>query len=98
MGGFSGLLILLIIILFDELVTVQCGGDAGAFLWTTFHFIVNPILCLIYIIVTIFKAIHTRSKTRYFYPLGIAVAILYIYLSLTGSTFWLDFFNIDFNA
>lgn len=96
-GGISGILILSAIIIADELGAVQYGGDTGALLWTTFHFVINPLFCVIYIILTVLKGIHTKEKIRLFYPLGIAVALFYLYISISGNIFWLELFGIDFN-
>lgn len=97
LGGISGIIILVSIILISELGAVQYGGDTGAFLWTTFHFVINPILSVAYIVLTITKWIRVKEKARYLYTLGIAVALMYIYFSVSGNTLWLDLLGIDFN-
>ena len=98
LGGISGILILCAIILVDEFFSVQYGGDCGAFLWTTFHFILNPIFCGIYIVLTGFKWSHSKERVRFLYVLGIAVALFYLYVSISGNTFWIDIFGINFNT
>jgi hypothetical protein len=80
-GGISGACVLGLVILLDEGILVLCGGDLGAFLWTTFHFIFNPIFCLIYVILTVIKILRTE-ETRYraIYSILILLAIAYIYI------------------
>jgi hypothetical protein len=96
-GGFSGFFILIFLIAVDEVASVLCGGNLGSFLWTTFHFILNPIFCFVYIIMTIVKGIHIKeSKEKYFYPLLILLALGYLYIAFSGSIFWVKTFGIKF--
>lgn len=96
-GGISGILILCAVIFVDEFIAVQYGGDTGALLWTTFHFVINPLFCAIYIVLTVLKWIHSKEKIRFLYPLGIALALFYLYVSMSGNILWLELFGIDFN-
>ncbi|MEN8135372.1 MAG: hypothetical protein ABFS18_07515 [Thermodesulfobacteriota bacterium] len=97
-GGISGVLILYAVVLFDELGSVLLGGDSGAFLWTTFHFVINPLLCSIYLILTVLKMINKKDKYRWFSITGIALALFYLYIAVSGNTLWIDLLGIDFKS
>ena len=56
-GGWQGSLLLVVIYVFLEVGTSLLGGDWGAFLYVTFHFIVMPLLALGVILVTLILAL-----------------------------------------
>ena len=96
-GGIVGFMLLAAAIAIDEVASVYLGGNLGAFLWTTFHFILNPILCVIYIVFTIVKGIRARSlKLGIVYLILILLALAYIYIAFTGNIWWPEFFGVDF--
>ena len=96
-GGVSGFCVLCILILVSEFGAIIYGGDVGSLLWTTFHFVVNPILCVIYTVITVYKYLSSKRKVRFLYIACVVVALLYIFVSVSGNTAWLDILNIDFN-
>ena len=98
-GGISGALILCFIIVSDEVLSAFYGGDLGAFLWTTFHFILNPVLCFIYIIISVVKGFRIKRKSyriRAVYLLLVLLAISYIYIAFSGNTTWPKMLGINF--
>jgi hypothetical protein len=88
-GGISGGLVLVLCIPLVEILCIKLGGNFGDFLWTTFHFIVNPILCLIYIAITIAKAFRIKkTELIALYFTFMLLALLYIFVAVTGNITW----------
>lgn len=98
LGGWTGLLWLIGIILLTELGGVRLGGDRGAFWWTTFHFIGNPLVCVAYSILTAVKAFQFRKSAgaKLFHMLPLAIPLGFVYLAFTGNTWWLEVLGVRF--
>ena len=81
LSGFSGLAILAIAILISEICTfglMRMGSDIAGFLWVTFHFVINPVLCVAYSIFNLVQIIQFRSmQKRISYAVLVAVVIAY---------------------
>lgn len=84
-------------VLFSEALTIFIGGDIGSFLWTTFHFILNPILGVIVLFVVIWHALkHSIPWLRIVSLASCFIPLLVIYLGYTGD-FWLyEMLNVKF--
>jgi len=96
-GGIGGFLVLSAMIVADEAVCVYIGGNIGSFLWVTFHFVVNPIFCALYILLSIAKAVAVRRlKEAITCVILCALALGYIYLAVSGNIQWVQFFGISF--
>ena len=61
-SGWTGALILLIIYLASEFGTVALGGDFGAFMYVTLHFIVNPLLSVLVIVAISMMAVNVQAE------------------------------------
>lgn len=93
----SVLIGLLLIVFMGELLPVIYGGDLGAFLWTSIHFVLNPLLCLAYIVFAAFQVFHTGSKQRRLLYLSLLVLpILYIYVLLSDPAGWVRILGLSF--
>lgn len=96
-GGWSGSFILLLILLLTEVGSYIIGGDWGAFLYVTFHFILIPFLSIFVLGITgikIYKMHKLLSRVITFIAISIPLSILYV--TITGSTVLLKFLNINF--
>ena len=84
------LVILISVILIDEILLFAIGGDLyGGFLWITFHFIINPLLALIYVVVVIIRVVRNGSKREPLWKIIYSIpAIFFIYLSVSGNMYW----------
>ena len=97
LGGFKGFLLLAAAILMDETISVLIGGDTGGFLWVTFHFILNPVLCIAFVICAAVKAILVEQLSVIVIGLILsALALGYVYLSASGNIEWIQFLGISF--
>ncbi len=87
-SGWTGALILLIIYLASEFGTVALGGDFGGFLYVTMHFIVNPLLGVLVIVLTMMKMPKFTKPLDVIYQ-GIPVVIpaLIIYIAISVNVF-----------
>lgn len=89
-SGVIGITALLGWVVLTEIGSSSIGGDLGSFLYTTFHFIVNPILSLAVLILAAWHGIKTEKaliKTIDLTACIIPAAI--IHTGITGS-FWLS--------
>ena len=84
------LVILISIILIDEILLFAIGGDLyGGFLWVTFHFIINPFLALIYIVVVIIRVVRNGSKREPLWKIIYSIpAVIFIHISVSGNIYW----------
>jgi len=84
------LVILISIILIDEILLFAIGGDLyGGFLWVTFHFIINPILAAIYIVVVIIRVVRNGTKREPLWKIIYCIpAFMFIYISVSGNIYW----------
>ena len=98
LGGWKGLVPLILFIFSTEALTVSVGGDAGGFWWVTFHFILSPLYCIVHITVTCFNTLQlTPTTARMKYLSSILLPLAFLYIVFAGNVLWLRFFNIDFN-
>ena len=97
-GGIRGGKILLMVIIFSTILPFIIGGDLGAFLWVTFNYILNPIICSFFIIATIIKLIiETReAKSLIINNSLIVITILYLYISLFETVLYLNILGLSF--
>lgn len=73
------------------------GGDSGALIWTTMHFILNPILGVILAIILAWNSIKQENilaKTISF--IGIILPLFVSYVGFTGNTWVIEFLGISF--
>jgi len=61
LGGWPGSILLLLIYVILEVGSSLVGGDWGAFLYVTFHFIVMPILAVGAILATLARAVGQQA-------------------------------------
>jgi lipopolysaccharide export LptBFGC system permease protein LptF len=97
LGGWRGLFLLVIFILATELFSSRVGGDTGAFLFVTFHFIISPLFCITHILITLINSTYQKSsghKLIYLIPAFITGGIFYILV--TGNIRWLEVLRINF--
>lgn len=96
-SGIIGITALLGWVLLTEIGSSIIGGDLGSFLYVTFHFVANPIICLVVIIMAIWHGIKSETiiiKTLDFIVCVIPAAV--IHSGITGS-FWLsDLLRVSF--
>ena len=98
LGSWTGLPWLIALILLTELGSVRLGGERGAFWWTTFHFIGNPLACVLYSILTLAKTLRRRPLgAKILHVLPIVVPIGFLYLAVTGNTWWLEVLRVRFH-
>ncbi len=98
LGGWSGSAILLLVLVISEMGSHIIGGDWGAFLYVTFHFILIPIFSVIVVGVTGFKVNKMQQQLpRVVSSLAVIIPLSIIYLTVTGSTWLTELFKIDFN-
>ncbi len=96
-GGWSGSFILLLVFLITEIGSSIIGGDWGAFLYVTFHFILIPFFGVCVLGITMIKAYKAQKqlpKVVTFLSIVIPLGILYI--TITGSTWLTNFLKINF--
>jgi hypothetical protein len=95
--GWQRFPILVAFVLINELTTGMFRNDFGAMLWVLFHFFVNPICCLLYIVFTIVKIKRSNSLKNYLWDmLSIFIAIWFIYIAISGNIAWVEMLGIDF--
>lgn len=96
-GGSEELHKFILFILLTELGSKLIGGEWGGFLWTGFHFFINPIYCLYYLAIS-FK--HLRNiqtgMRRFLFFLSLLVPIAYLIILWKFNIEWVEFFNIKF--
>ena len=74
------------------------AADIGAFLWTTFHFIINPILG---VVISLFLIWHALSQKQ-LQPKVISIAailfpLLVCYVGFSGNIWFVELMGINFN-
>ena len=73
-------------IILSELASVVAAGGYGSFLWVTLHFILNPVLALVFVVTNTFTIFWKRTKaTQYWKVLYAIPAIAFIYISVSGN-------------
>lgn len=97
-GGWSGSLILLLVLAVTEMGSYAVGGDWGAFLYVTFHFILIPLFALLVLVATGIKTYRIeRQLPRVVNVLAVIVPLTILYITISGSTWLMDLLRIDFN-
>jgi hypothetical protein len=93
--GWIGALALAIVYLATEFALFSIGGDWGAFLYVTFHFILGPIMSLVVLIATLL-ALRTPNTwpARGLLLLSTVVPFIILYLAITGSSLPLDLLGV----
>jgi len=72
------------------------GGNAGAFLWTTFHFIINPIFGLILSIIIVSAALkQDRIYWKILSIIVIAIPLSVGFFGITGNIWFVKFLGIN---
>jgi len=87
--------LLILIVVVTEFFPIKYCGDLGAFVWTTFHFIVNPISCLIYLL-TITIQIYKMKSIVLFDFIMLLICCLYICSVLFIDIEWHRMTNISY--
>ena len=96
--GWRGFVILMGFVFCSEAFSLLYGGDFGAFSLVTFHFIINPIYCSVFIFLTLLRSKNFKSKAECLLNLlCIVPAIGYIYIVITGNMHWFDIYPWTFN-
>lgn len=88
-------LVLIFWVLFSEYASMFIGGNLGAFLYTTFHFIVNPLLGLSIAIFIIWHSLQ-QPKQKYLFLLSAIVPIAVTYIGISGDLWLTDLLGINF--
>jgi len=95
LGGWSGSLILLFLLLSTEIILNIIDGDWGAFMFVTFHFVLIPLLSIIVLIITGLKVYKIQDKLQKIIILtSIIIPISILYISITGNTILMDILKI----
>ena len=98
LGGWSGSLILAFLLLVTEVSLHFIGGDWGAFLFVTFHFVLLPVMSVIVLLITGFKIYKMQERMQKIMTLmSISIPLGILYISVTGNTFLMEVLQIDFN-
>jgi len=98
LGGWSGSLILTFLLLLTEIILNIIGGDQGAFMFVTFHFILIPLLSIIVLVITGIKICKIQERTQKIIILtSIIIPISILYISITGNTILIDILKINFS-
>lgn len=98
LGGWSGSLILAFLLLVTEIILNIVGGDWGAFMFVTFHFILIPLLSIIVLITTGFKIRKIQGGMGKLITLtSIIIPIGILHLSTTGNTILMEILKIIFS-
>ena len=83
--------------LFSEALTIYLGGDWGGFLWVTFHFILNPILGGIIILIVIWHSLKQSIPWLKAVTIFSCIApLVVIYMAYTGSLWIYDVLDVNF--
>lgn len=97
-AGWRGSFSLLILYFVLEFGTYKIGGDWGAFLYVTFHFILMPLLSMCLLIITLLYVVKASGISKKILIFSsIAIPIYIIIIAFTGNTIMVDLLNIDFN-
>ena len=89
-SGIIGITALLGWVVLTEIGSSSIGGDLGSFLYTTFHFIVNPSFGLVVLVLATWHGI--KAKNALIKTIDLTACIIpaaIIYSGITGS-FWLS--------
>ena len=74
------------------------AADIGAFLWITFHFIVNPILGVIISLFLIWHAFSQKQlQSKVLSIAAILFPLLVCYVGFSGNTWFVEIMGINFN-
>jgi hypothetical protein len=87
-GGVTGFLLLAAFIVVGEHLAVALGRDYATPAWIILHYVVNPALCFLYLVVTVIKGLYGSSRLKPLYPLGMLVAMWYLLIAFVGSAKW----------
>lgn len=98
MGGWKASLILGVAYVLAEFATYKAGGDLGAFLYVTMHFVLMPLASMFVIGATAVRVLSMETMLQKLVGCGaIIVPATIIFLAFTGNTITMDLFGIDFN-
>lgn len=96
-GGISIIVLFSIWILLSEWGSMIIGDDLGAFLYTTIHFIINPILGVAAILCVIWHCFKTEELIiRILNICACAVPTFIIFIGLTGNPWLSEALGIKF--
>jgi len=97
-NGWKGAFLLLVLYLLSEIGFVKLGGNTGAFLYVTFHFIIMPLLSICVITLTLRRIYCAATMKEKFVLLGsIVIPALIIFIAVTGDTTLPKMLQVDFN-
>jgi hypothetical protein len=97
-NGWKGAFLLLVLYLFSEIGFVKLGGDTGAFLYVTIHFILMPLLSILLIIFTIRRIYYASGvKKKLLLAGSVIIPAFIVFIAVTGDTTLPKLLNIDFN-
>ena len=72
--------------------------DLGSFIWTTFHFIINPVLSLVTICILIWHATGKgKAWVRALSLFGMIIPIIICYAGISGSIWFVELLGVNFN-
>ena len=94
-AGFVCSLVFIFWVLLSEYTSMFIGGDFGAFLYVTIHFIVNPLLGLSIAIFIIWPSLQ-QPKQKYLFLLSAIVPIAVTSIGLSGNLWLTDLLGISF--
>jgi hypothetical protein len=95
-GGWPASLILTFLYFASELGSFAVGGDAGGFLWVTFHFVLMPLLSLGVLCWAVVRTLRTTGAVRKFVVLSSSVIpVAIIFVAITGEPGLARFFRLS---
>lgn len=96
-GGNKDLHKLILFVLLSELGVKLIGGELGGFLWIAFHFCINPIYCIYFLVISLknFRGVQNNTD-KLIYFLSFLVPIFYLIVLWKFNIEWMEFFNINF--
>ncbi len=96
-GGWSGSLILVLFLLISEIGSGIIGGDWGAFIYVTLHFVLIPFFSIAVLLVTIFKVYKLQKQVQKIITVtSVVIPLMILYLTITGSTLLSKFLKVNF--
>ena len=96
---YSGLMVFLsflIWVLVSEYVPTFIKNDFGGFIWTTFHFVLNPILGLSIAIFICWHALKQRFWVKVVSLLSTCFPLFISYVGFSGNIWFIQLLGIDF--
>jgi uncharacterized membrane protein YagU involved in acid resistance len=94
--GFFIILAFFFWVLASEYGTASISGDLGAFIWTSFHFILNPILGLLLSIFLVWAAIkQDQLHAKIFSLISTALPLFISYAGFTGNIWFVELLGIN---